>query len=159
VDRRRRPRGVWQREVVALDRETDRALHTLMGSDLSVGGLRVEPHPLLRIGDRLRLALHDGGEGDPLLLEARVAHDEGRRGVGLVFVHPSDEARARLYRMVAELPPLSSLSEDGEKEHALVMGEILSLESSGSGGGSAAKHQQREPQHDHGAADDDDHEA
>jgi hypothetical protein len=128
----------------------------LLGSDLSVGGVRVEPNPLLRLGDRLRLALYAAG-AEPLVLAARVAHDEGRSGVGLVFVEPSEQERARLECMVSALPSLSALDEEGEKEQALVLGEIVSVEARPAGrpraSAGAAEPEHRQPQHDHDAAD------
>lgn len=159
LDRRRRPRGLWQREVVTLDHESDRVRHTLLGSDLSVGGVRVEPNPLLRIGDRLRLALYDGSHAEPLVLDARVAHDEGRRGVGLVFLDPSDAARERLDRMVAGLPPLSSLASDGEKPQGVVLGEIVSREPDGPASRRGPEQQDHQPEHDQAAPEYDDEEA
>jgi hypothetical protein len=132
-DRRRRRRCEWHQEVVALDEETARVLHVLIGTDLSPGGLRVEPHPLLRIGDRLKLALYDAGEAEPLLVEARVGRDDGRRGCGLIFENVPDDVGLRLESMVLDLPPVSALSGDDEKPAAVVVGEILGVEDGSEG--------------------------
>lgn len=164
IERRRRRRGVWHEELVALDRESDRALVPLLGSDLSVGGVRVEPNPLLRIGDRLRLALYDPDRAEPLVLEARVAHDDGRRGVGLVFVDASEEQQACLLALVDALPPITVLDDTGEKPRNLMVGEIVARSGAvaAEAAGSAAAHGEPadgEAQHDHGAAEHHDDEA
>lgn len=127
IERRRHRRGAWHSEVLALDEQTQQVMHVLLGTDLSTGGLRVEPHPLLRIGDRLTLALYDAGRTEPLLLAARVAHEDGRRGWGLIFEDSSPELVEQLQAMVAELPPVSALSKDDDKPEGVVLGEIVAL--------------------------------
>ena len=126
-DRRRRPRGSWRHEVVALDDDSRQVQHVLVGSDLSPKGLSVEPHPLLRIGDRLQLALYDAGRAEPLVLGARVARADGRRGCALIFEDVTGDVAARLETMVGDLPLVSALSADDDKPQAVVLGQILGL--------------------------------
>jgi hypothetical protein len=127
LDRRRRPRGAFRNEVVALDDDGQQVQHVLVGTDLSPRGMSVEPHPLLRLGDRLRLALYDGERGEPLVLDARVAREDGRRGCGLIFEDVAADAAARLEAMVGDLPLVSALSADDDKPQAVVLGQILGL--------------------------------
>lgn len=126
VDRRRHPRSPWRNEVVALEGETQGRLHVLLGTDLSTGGLRVEPHPLLRVGHRFELALYDPLRAEPLRVRARVAREDGRRGFGLVFEQPSQEVTERIAAMLGERPLVSTLSEKHEPE-SVVVGEIVTL--------------------------------
>jgi hypothetical protein len=125
ADRRRRPRGAFRHEVVSLDDDAQQVQHVLVGTDLSLRGMSVEPHPLLRIGDRLKLALYDALRAEPLVLSARVAREDGRRGCGLVFEDVPADTAARLEAMVGELPLVSALSADDDKPQAVVLGQIL----------------------------------
>jgi hypothetical protein len=127
ADRRRRPRGAFRHEVVSLDDDAQQVQHVLVGTDLSLRGMSVEPHPLLRIGDRLNLALYDAERADPLVLSARVAREDGRRGCGLIFEDVPADTAARLEAMVGELPLVSALSADDDKPQAVVLGQILRL--------------------------------
>jgi hypothetical protein len=113
--------------VIALDDDSRQVQHVLVGSDLSPKGLSVEPHPLLRIGDRLKLALYDAGRAEPLVLGARVARADGRRGCALVFEDVTGDVAARLETMVGDLPLVSALSADDDKPQAVVLGQILGL--------------------------------
>ena len=58
-------------------------MRVLVGRDLSAGGMYVEPHPDLKRGDRLTLALHTGRE-QRLLVEAEVVRKE-TEGLALRF--------------------------------------------------------------------------
>ena len=127
IDRRRRLRGEWHHEVVALDEQTEAVQHVLLGTDLSTGGLRVEPHPVLRIGDRLMLALYDADQPEPLIVRARIAHEDGRQGWGLIFEDLSEQAAERLDAMVSVLPPVSALSRDEDKPQGVVLGRIVDV--------------------------------
>jgi hypothetical protein len=127
LDRRRRPRGAFRHEVVALDDDRQHVQHVLVGTDLSPRGLSVEPHPLLRIGDRLRLALYDADRAEPLVLDAWVARVDARRGSALIFENVAPEAAARLEAMVGELPLVSTLSKDDDKPQGVVLGQILGI--------------------------------
>jgi hypothetical protein len=127
LDRRRRPRAAFRHEVVSLDGDSRQVQHVLVGTDLSLRGLSVEPHPLLRIGDRLKLALYDADRAQPLVLDARVERADGRRGCALIFEDVPAEAASQLEAMVAQLPLVSALSADDDKPQAVVLGQILGL--------------------------------
>lgn len=119
-ERRRRPRAVYGRRVIA---EAAEAMHRmLLGRDLAIGGMRVDPHPDLKVGARLRLALYDPTREAPLVVDAVVARDDGKRGLGLQFLAVDPEIAARLERLVATLPPVEQLS-DGE---AGALGTVVS---------------------------------
>lgn len=103
-ERRLAPRRAYPRRVIALGEE---AARVLIGLDLSAGGMRVAPGPALRVGEELRLALHDAGEPVPLVLRARVVRDEGERGHVLQFGSLDARERHYLERLLAGLPALS----------------------------------------------------
>jgi hypothetical protein len=123
-DRRLSPRAQLDRQVVALDRERDRVLHSLFGRDLSVGGMSVDPHPLLMPGELMRIALY-GPDREPIVVEARVVRADGARGLGLRFERVSPELHARLEALVGTLPSVESLAEDAKRAEGIVLGEIV----------------------------------
>lgn len=109
-DRRGGPRGAFP----SLLRATggDRSL-ALVGRDLSAGGMRIERHPALALGDRLRLALHGPTLANPLVLEAAIVRDDGEAGLALAFIGASRETAFEVEKLVACLPDVESLT-DGE---------------------------------------------
>jgi hypothetical protein len=124
-ERRLSPRMLLDREVVTLDRSHGRVVHSLFGRDLSLGGMSVDPHPLLAPGERLRLALYGSGAREPLVLEARVVRSDGARGLGLRFEEMSPALAERLRALLATLPSVEALAEDAKKSQGIVLGEIL----------------------------------
>ena len=48
--------------------------------------MRVDPHPDLRVGEQLRLALHLGVCPEPLVVRARVERDDGESGLLLAYL-------------------------------------------------------------------------
>jgi PilZ domain len=118
-DRRESPRRDIEGRVFALGREATRVL---VGRDISTGGMRVEPNPLLRLGEDFQLAVHVGA-ADPLFVTARVHRDDGERGIVLRFHALSPDGVRLLERMVAERPVVEP-GERGE-DTALVVSEIL----------------------------------
>jgi hypothetical protein len=121
-ERRKGPRRAFADPVLALGGE---AARVLLGRDLSAGGMRVDPHPDLRVGDELELALHLGVRRDPLVVRARVDRDDGEEGFVLVFHELEAPARDELERMLALLPMIE-MPESGEETGGLVVSEILS---------------------------------
>ena len=97
----------------------------VLGSDLSLQGIRLTPHEGLAVGSRLTLALHGSSRGAPLLLEADVVRDDGDwRGLGLRFVLLSPADRDELAKLIAELKPIESLRDrEGEP---LVVSQVIS---------------------------------
>jgi hypothetical protein len=124
-DRRLSPRMLLDREVVTLDRERGRVVHSLFGRDLSLGGMSVDPHPLLTPGERLRIALYGSDTKEPLVLEARVVRSDGPRGLGLRFEEMSAPMSERLRALLATLPTVEAVSEDAKRGQGVVLGEIL----------------------------------
>jgi len=99
-ERRRGRRIALSQQALALDERTGVARDVLFGSDLSLGGMRIEPHPRLARGALVRLALQPPGGAPPVLLEAEVARDDGERGLVLRFVGVSPTTRLALERML-----------------------------------------------------------
>jgi hypothetical protein len=113
------------REVVAIDPDAGRVTHTLVGRDLSLGGMSVEPHPLLAPGEKLHVALYGADLGEPLVVLARVVRTDGARGFGLRFEGLEPDASKRLASLVAALPSVESLAEDKTRAQGVVLGEIV----------------------------------
>ncbi len=105
-DRRKNPRAAYERSIRSLDEE---ASLVLMGRDLSVGGMRIEPNPKLEAGTRLRLAIYGEPREEPFVVRARVARNDGDEGVGLRFEQIAAGVAARLESLVASLPSVESL--------------------------------------------------
>jgi hypothetical protein len=110
----------FDREVIAMGREATRVL---VGRDLSQGGMRVEPHPKLAVGDCARLAIYADPADDPFVVEARVVRDDGERGLALQFESMDRHAERQLGELVGGLPGIESL----EKPEAvpIVLGELM----------------------------------
>lgn len=133
-DRRAQARHAYGRRVSILElgapaRRASRAVFLdpsapdiLLGRDLSVTGLRVDPHPDLAIGKRVHLALY--GSDEPVQLVARVVH-RALGGYGLHFDAPTDEQRAALERLCDRLPELESLEARGGMGHGIVVSRLL----------------------------------
>lgn len=121
-ERRREPRAAFRKRVVALRAEADRVL---MGCDLSAGGMRVEAHPTLALGDRLRLAIYAEPHAEPWLVSASVVRNDADGGLGLRFdVLPAEVAR-RLEAFVASLPPVEPLQRGEVGSLGAVLSQIL----------------------------------
>jgi hypothetical protein len=117
-DRRIGPRRDYPHRVIALG---EQAARVLIGRDLSLGGMRVDPNPDLRVGNALRIAVHGGGV--PLVLAARVARDDGPGGLVLEFEGVLPGMAERLRRILASLPAAATCAAGGA---GLVVSEILS---------------------------------
>jgi len=121
-DRREHGRAPYQKEIVSLEGE---ASLVLLGRDISVGGMRVEPNPDLKVGDSVRLAIYGEPRDDPFLVRATVARREQDESVGLKFENVPPGLAARLEGLVAKLPAVESL--EGEEVDSLgsVISQIL----------------------------------
>jgi hypothetical protein len=75
--------------------------------------MRIERHPGLALGDRLRLSLHGPTLARPLTLEAAIVRDDAEQGLALAFLGVSRETAVELEKLVACLPDVESLT-DGE---------------------------------------------
>ena len=106
-------RGVFEQEVVQIDEEA-RVVQALLGRDLSVDGIRVVRQLGLAPGNKLRLALFDTSQQEPLILSAEVSRDDGGSGLFLHFVDLSAEITARIENIVAQLPAIESIDPHGD---------------------------------------------
>jgi hypothetical protein len=119
-ERREAPRHSLDRRVIALG---EAATRVLMGRDISLGGMRVSPNPLLVVGQNVRLAIHVSDQDVPLVVTARVHRDDGERGVVLRF-HQLEPGCSRLLDRMLEALPVTE--PDGADPHAgLIVSEIL----------------------------------
>ena len=113
VSRRSTRRGVFEREVVQIDEEAH-VVQALLGRDLSVNGIRVARQLGLTTGNRLRLALFDTPQQEPLILSAEVSRDDRGSGLYLHFVDVSPEMTARIEEIIAQLPAVESIDPHGD---------------------------------------------
>jgi hypothetical protein len=122
AERRKHARAAFDREVARLDLEAE---SVLLGRDLSVGGMRVEYHPNLRIGDLLQLAIYASPREEPVVVKARVIQDAGD-GIGLSFENVDAALGERLERIVARLPSIESLQAGEGAGLGSVVSRVLS---------------------------------
>jgi len=120
-ERRASPRRRYNQHVVALG---DEAARVLIGCDISMGGMRIDPHPDVSVGDELQIALHMRPREEPLVVRARVTRDDGEKGLVLQFCDLSESSQTDLRRMVNFLPILA-VREQGEEGAAVIISEIL----------------------------------
>ncbi len=123
ADRRGGRRSLHRREVVALESDLSRVRHALLGIDLSSGGVRVEPHPELALGDRVRIAIYDSAAVAAIVLQGEVERDDGARGVVLRFIDVSDEEAREIARVLEGKPQIEAPG--GEAGRAVRVGELL----------------------------------
>lgn len=123
AERRRRRRVRYPKPVVAL---AGPARRVLVGRDLSAEGMRVEPHPDLTMGARVRLAVYDTPHAEPLLVNALVVRDDGPRGLALRFEGVPGEIARRLEALVAMLPTVEPLADGEAGALGAVLTEIVS---------------------------------
>jgi hypothetical protein len=118
ADRRDSERLPLDQRVVALD---EQAARVLMGRDLSRGGMRVDPNPLLAVGMDLRLAVHPETREQPLILLATVERDDGERGLVLRFRDVAPELARYLDYVIHALP----LVIDDDDDEGCLVTELL----------------------------------
>ena len=104
----------------------DAAARVLVGRDISVGGMRVDPNRRLTVGQTLRIAIHVNGREAPLVVTSQVHRDDGREGLALRFVELSRETAEALARALENLPVLAPTAD--EREKGFVVSEILTAE-------------------------------
>lgn len=116
-DRRKHERVLYERAVAT----PGEAQSVLMGRNLSMGGMRIEPHAGLALGDQLELALYGDANESPIRIQAEVVHDE-ESGLGLRFLEVAPGVAERLEKLITHLPAVEPL-QDGESDS---MGSIVS---------------------------------
>ena len=122
ANRRRRARAAYSQTVPAFG---DRALRVLVGRDLSVGGMRIQPQDEIELGDRLHLAIYGEAGSEPLLVWGQVGRSDGTRGL-LIRFDPLDTAsQERLERLVSSLPAVESLHDSEAEAMGTVLSEIV----------------------------------
>ena len=96
----------------------------LIGRDLSASGMRVEQAEGIDLGDRFMLALHGTDTGEPIVVTATVARNDGDAGIALRFDPLKAERAEALDKLVGCLP---DLGEDADDDFGLgaVIGEWL----------------------------------
>lgn len=122
ADRRKHSRGAFGQQVARLD---DEAHSVLLGRDLSAGGMRIEYHPQVQVGDVLELALYVSPREEPIVVKARVAHDAGN-GLGISFETLAADVAARLEKLVARLPSVETLQGGESAGLGSVVSRVLS---------------------------------
>ena len=100
----------------------------LMGRDLSVGGMRTEPHTGLEVGTKLQLAIYGAAREEPFIVRAMVVRNDGDEGVGLRFEYIPGDVAARLESLVASLPSVESLHGTEADGLGSVVSQILERE-------------------------------
>jgi hypothetical protein len=121
TDRRNGPRLAYERHVIALGVE---AARVLLGCDISAGGMRIQPHPDVAVGDELRIALHVRAGEKPLAVNARVIRDDAERGLVLAF-HDLDAAAESFLGRMAQFLPILAVRDEAGTAAGVVVSEIL----------------------------------
>lgn len=114
----RQPRAAYDGEVVLFGSDE----LVLVGRDLSRGGMLVEPHPALHMNELVTIALAGAARSEPVRVSARVVRDDGERGMALRFEQVERGGEARIDALIAELPAIESLAQDGVQ---VVLSQLL----------------------------------
>jgi hypothetical protein len=120
----RHPRWEYRRRVDVLDFDDMDASQTVLGCDLSIGGVRIVEHSGLEVGSEVTLALYSGPREEPLVVEATVLRDDGDDGLALVFNSVSGSQKRALEKLCSSLPPLESLRGGGEEPDQVVVAQV-----------------------------------
>lgn len=120
-ERRTALRGAYPQSVVG---RSSSSTHSLIGRDLSVGGMRVAPESDLEVGMRLRLAVYGTAGVRPVIVSADVVRNDGEHGLGLSFAPLPEAARLRLQQIVDGLEALT----DESGTTGVLISEVLTSE-------------------------------
>ncbi len=113
-------------QALALDEQSGVARDVLFGTDLSLGGMRVEPHPRLTRGAELQLALQPPGGAPTVKLRAEVTRDDGERGLVLRFLAVSPAVRLALERMLDAASEIERTRRNrAAREERVVLGTLV----------------------------------
>jgi len=102
-NQRKHSRRAYPKRVIALQ---DEAAQVVRARDLSLGGMSVDPDPLLSPGRHISIALHGSGLAEPLVVQARVLRHDAVRGVALRFVELNSSTKEGLAKLLEDLPIL-----------------------------------------------------
>jgi hypothetical protein len=122
-ERRQEPRVSYPKRVPALVGDATRVL---LGRDLSIHGMRVEPHPGLTVGSTLQVALHRTEREEPVIVDAEVVGDDGETGLRLRFLIKPD-MEDELDELVSQLPSLEALAR-ADQQDLFVVSKILTVD-------------------------------
>jgi hypothetical protein len=126
-ERRASGRREYPQSILARSGEST---HALLGCDLSVGGMRVEWDPALKIGMELKLALYGNAGIKPTILRATVVRGDEETGWGLQFAQLTAGEEARLGKLVQSLPTQGSATgAPGFERPGVLVTEVLSEKS------------------------------
>ena len=106
---RRNPRVKYTREVTML---LGGGEHVVLGSDLSIEGMRARPVPELPVGTQLELAIYGASGAEPVLVQAVVSRDDGPLGTVFHFESMAEWDRPRLQAIIEMAPKIHALSGD-----------------------------------------------
>ncbi len=121
-NRRRAARAAYSQTVPAFG---DRALRVLVGRDLSIGGMRIQPQDEVELGDRLHLAIYGEPGSEPLLVWGEVGRSDGVRGLMIRFDPLDASTQERMERLVSSLPAVESLHDSEAEAMGTVLSEIV----------------------------------
>jgi hypothetical protein len=121
-ERRFGPRGKFKRPVLAA---SSGCANVLIGRDLSIGGMRVDPHPALNVGDDFKLVIHGHVRKNPVVVKAFVARDEGGDGCVLQFHAMTPQVSAQLEKIIDSLPCLRSSGRGDAARPNVVVSEVV----------------------------------
>jgi len=114
-ERRSHPRVAMRHEAVTLD-SAYRADRVLYGTELSLGGMRIEPHPEVAVGDVLDLVVYSSWTTASASVRARVVREEAGTGLAIAFLEPDDTALEALAVILAGPSFLARLDERAEED-------------------------------------------
>ncbi len=125
LGRRDALRSEYLRTVPTLRANDPDAPDVVLGSDLSVQGMRVAHDPGLSVGSRFAVALHGNSREEPLVIQAEVERDDGPSGFYLRFVDLGKQDEARLRSLLERLQPLESLRQGDPEGTGLVVSRLI----------------------------------
>lgn len=117
LERREAPRQNLEEHVVTV---SDEATRVLLCRDISLGGMRVEPNDSLVPGDDLLVAVHVGARSEPMVVNAKVARDDGEKGLILKFYDLSKESEGCLNKMVSKVSNLGSGTDQASNQNVII---------------------------------------
>ncbi len=119
---RRWPRGRYQERVLVFGD----AERVLIGRDLSLGGMRVDPTTAISPGEQIRLAIEGGPSIEAVVVSATVTRDDGDRGLALRFESLEPGGDQRLEEIVRSLPAIEAPGRDASPDgQGVVMTQML----------------------------------
>lgn len=125
ADRRRHRRRLFSYPVETVPGRDAVELHSAMGVELSVEGMRIVGLADATIGSEVRVSLYSNVGAEAIALEATVLRDDGD-SVALRFRSVTPELREQIEALMDEQPSVEDLQAD--QSERIVMSEVTSLE-------------------------------